>query len=181
VSSARTAAGTTEGMSLRFVGLLLVVLAGCGGGEPETPDGYATYDGKRAAFAYPRDWQATTTKDDVIVRPPGAAEDAPGPAIQFQDFTLDQDFDDFVEQSDSVLETLIASRDGKRSDYDADPAGADEAVAREVDVKGTDGRPYRTVSVTARVGERVLSLSVSGRPEDKLDIDGVIASLRLKS
>jgi hypothetical protein len=56
----------------------------------------------------------------------------------------------------------------------------DEAVAREVNLKGTDGRPYRTVSVTTRVGERVLSLSVSGRPEDKLDIDGVIASLRLK-
>jgi hypothetical protein len=37
------------------------------------------------------------------------------------------------------------------------------------------------VSVTVRVGERVLSLSVSGRPEDKLDIDGVIASSRLKS
>ena len=182
MSPARAAAGTTEGMSLRFVGLLLVVvLAGCGGGEPETPDGYATYDGKRAAFAYPPGLAGDDHQGQRDRAPGRRRRGRAGPAIQFQDFTLDQDFDAFVEQSDSVLETLIASRDGKRSDYDADPAGADEAVAREVNVKGNDGRPYRTVSVTARVGERVLSLSVSARPEDKLDIDGVIASLRLKS
>ena len=169
-------------MSFRFAGLLLVVLvfAACGGGEAETPDGYATYDGKRAGFAHPRGWEAKPSGDGAIVRPAGLADDAPGPTIELQDFTLDQDFDDFVEQSNAVVETLISSRDGERKDYDADPEGADESVAREVNLKGIDGKPYRTVSVTARVGERVLSLSVSARPQDKLDIDGVIASLRLK-
>ena len=146
-------------MSHRFGSLLLVavvVLAGCGGSEPETPDGYATHDGERAAFAYPKGWKATPgARGSVVLRPSGVAEDAVAPQVELRVFALeDQEFDEFVEQSERVLETLIEPRDGERKDYDADPAGADELAAREVNLTGTDGKPYRTVSVTASRARR---------------------------
>jgi ABC-type glycerol-3-phosphate transport system substrate-binding protein len=136
--------------------VLILVLAGCGGGEAATLDGYATYDSSQASFA---------------------------PQVEFRVTALEgTEWDSFVDQSRTVTKTLIEQYEGKLTDYDAEIDGAKEVSGAEVNYTATDGKPYRALTVDALLddGKTVVALTAGGRAEDKIDLEGVVKSLKLK-
>jgi hypothetical protein len=171
-------------MSRRILLAFAVVLAGCGGGgEPSTPAGYATYESSQASFAYPQGWKPAKEGVNVRVRPSGMEGADVAPQVEYRVTRLEgTEWDSFIDQSRTVTETLVEQYKGKLSDYDVDVAGAKEVSGAEVSYTATDGKPYRALTVDALLddGETVVALTAGGRPEDKVDLEGVVKSLDLK-
>jgi hypothetical protein len=160
--------------------LATFALLGCGGpdfeGEVDVPDGYATYRGNGVTFIHPAAWEPTTRdlgKGITEVRFQDPAGDEAGAAVSLtvQPGVGDR-FDAMLDSEREVLET----------------AGGADVAQDEVDVPGARKAYRSTIEADASTSKALDVLAPDGRhlalaaggDGDALDVDAVIASLRLE-
>ena len=121
-----------------FALVLCLAAAGCGGGgdsdfsgDAKVPDGYKTFEGSGASFAYPSDWQVEDgTSDDggqvVEITPPDKAK-TPYGLIRFS--VTPKAADRFKSLADQRRLVIRDVNDGKiDSDEEVDIPGAEQAL-----------------------------------------------------
>lgn len=166
---------------LPLLALLIAALAlpGCGGsdfeGKPDVPDGYATYRGNGVSFVHPAAWKPTTTElgkgvTEVRFQDP-AAKGAAAVSLTVQPGVGDR-FDAVLDSEREVLETTAGA---DVSQDEVDVPGARKAYRSTIE---TDAATSKAVDVLAPDG-RHLALAAGG-DDDALDVDAVVASLRLE-
>jgi hypothetical protein len=169
--------------------LAVLALGGCGGadfkGDVKVPDGYVVYRGPGVSFVHPAGWKPTTrslTKGVTEIRfqDPGAR----GPAPAAVSLTVEPGVGTrFEAQLDSERAVLEAVGGAKVSQDAVDVPGARKAFRSKIEIpdRGTGSSASQAVDVLAADG-RHLALA-AGAPEsqrDAIDVDAVIASLRLE-
>lgn len=168
--------------------LVLLSTAGCGGepgfsGDVDVPDGYTTYRGDGVSFVHPQAWRPVTRDlghgiTEIRFQAAGAGRAAPAVVLTVQNGVGDR-FDTKVAGQRQVLET-VGDADVEQDDVDV--PGAQKAYLSRVEIPdhGGGASSSQTVDVLAADGRHLtLSAGAPDSDDDAVDVDAVIASLRM--
>lgn len=169
------------------------LLAACGGGgddltgDPEVPEGYATYRGSGVSFAYPEGWQVEERRTaagapEVRITAPDRARTPAGLIRLAITPGAGERFESFVDQRRVVVED---ANGGKiESDEPVELAGAERALRAKTTYppgQGTDPVEVRTQSLDVLRGDDIVILTAASPDREDVGLDPavVISSFRL--
>jgi hypothetical protein len=173
-------------LALLPAAVLLAALAvpGCGGsaleGDPEVPDGYATYRGDGVSFVHPEGWEPTERDlgkgiTEVRFQDPAAAGAGDAAVSLTVQAGVGERFDAMLESERTVLESAGGA---EVSQDEVDVPGARKAYRSTIE---SDGAASEAIDVLAPDG-RHIALAAGGPDDqsDAVDAGAVVDSLRLE-